>query len=484
MDEIVEKKIKKLALTKIKLVLFSSIGCFPLFLLTFCLFFVVFFVLGVFDSQAGVGNGGTCVNLPTVDSICKSITVAGHGTMSVDEYVAGVISHEVGGFNDDETFKFFAVAARSYGLAGAKKDSNGNCVISDTSTGFQTFDTNYSDQMLEAAEATSGVILVKDGSVYRSEYDAFCWTKEENGYYYVCQGNGSEDFKVPSSWAHAHVYNSYLNSHNNHHGRGASQFGVYYLATEQNWDYKRMLDYFYGDEGASLASTNSSSSICDHNTTNNGNLQTLSAYNLDHAGLKVLNRTLTESEQRDLNSYIESEVDKAGYGTGEAVAAAGQALVYWLENKGFYLLYYWGGGQGYGDANGVFVGANPNWGSTKFGDDSDTSGIHRIYYGMDCSGFTSWAVRNGCNASSGSRQAASWMPFGSGISLEDAKPGDMLASPTHVQLVVKNNGDGSVIVAEETGGSTSGLVFTQVTKTSSKVVDMSNWYKNNCAKSR
>lgn len=204
-------------------------------------------------------------------------------------------------------------------------------------------------------------------------------------------------------------------------------------------------------------------------------LQELSSYNLKGNGLTVLNRTLTSTELTELNSYINQEVDKAKYGTGAGVAAAGQSLTYWLEKKGYYLQYRWGGGHGNN-----FIGANPGWGSTAYGCDSKG----RCYNGMDCSGFVSWAIRTACNPSFGSRSTSS-MNMGSAIPISQAKPGDlMLYAGSHVRLVIKNNGDGTVIVAEESGGN-SGLVFNKLGEQKNySFIDMSSYYSNNCKTSR
>ena len=207
------------------------------------------------------------------------------------------------------------------------------------------------------------------------------------------------------------------------------------------------------------------------------NLTTLEKYNTGHANLNVLSRTLTAGEQTELNQYLKQEIEKAGRGTGDGVAAAGQSLIYWLEQKGYYLQYYWGGGHGgYGDNNSTFTGANPNWGSTRFGGDEHYPNV-RKYFGFDCSGFVSWATRTACKKSFGSLVANDWLKLGKATTLKNAKPGDVIAWSTHIQLIVKNNNDGSVIVAESSGSPTNGLVFTKITGTAYTVVDMSNYYK-------
>ena len=138
----------------------------------------------------------------------------------------------------------------------------------------------------------------------------------------------------------------------------------------------------------------------------------------------------------------------------------------------------------YADNYGNFIGANPNWGSTAFGTDWN-SGSPRYYWGMDCSGYVSWAIRTACKPQINYLAGDFSVYSGKFISLADAKPGDLLDNDEHVQLIVKNNGDGSVIVTEETGGSISGLIFDYVDDASGyNVVDMSNWYSSNCQSSR
>ena len=214
-------------------------------------------------------------------------------------------------------------------------------------------------------------------------------------------------------------------------------------------------------------------------TGSNGNLSALTNYNLNHNGLNVLDRTLSNSEIQELNNYIDKEIKKAGYGTGAGVAAAGQSLIYWLESKGYFLQYYWGGGHpDYGDGNASFTFANPNWGSTRFGHDDHYSS--RIYWGMDCSGFVSWATRTACKGNSFDSYSGEWRSRDTNISLSEAKPGDIMDKEGHVRLIIKNNGDGSIIAAEESG-SNNGLVFTTYSSAGGyAIVSMEKWYSENC----
>ena len=429
------------------------------------------------SDYSGYTTDKVCANIPSVRNICTSITPSGYATVSVDEYVAGVIKAEIGSYVDPNfnTYKSLAVAARSYALAGATKNSDGSCTVP-VGPSFQAYSNTPNEDMLKAAKDTSGIILTVNNNVYSAQYDALCIDSSDSTNYYLCQGGkGEEHMILPKDWIvkkTGQAYIDYISQYT--HGHGLSQNGAWYLALERNWDYTKILDYFYGDEGAALASTTGTATKCTDGSS--GSFQPLEEYNLRHAGLSVLNRSLNESELNDLNKYISDEINKAGFGTGAGVAAAGQALTYWLEQKGYYLQYRWGGKYSY-------VGASPDWGSTKYGTDYNNASNPRPYYGMDCTGFTSWAITNACKPS-GRFSYSSWYNELSGaknISLSEAKPGDVLENDVHIQLVVKNNGDGSVIVAEETGGSTSGLVFTHITSLGDYVVtDMSGYYKNNC----
>ena len=200
-----------------------------------------------------------------------------------------------------------------------------------------------------------------------------------------------------------------------------------------------------------------------------GNFSPLSSYNLKHHGLKVLSKTLSSTERSDITNFVNSQV-KSVYGTGAGVAMAGQSLTHALAQKGYYLGYCWGGDR-------VSVGVGKSWGQ-KSSSCSSPSKFHR-YYGMDCSGFVSWSIRNGCNSKFSSSTASGFRNYGSGISLKDAKPGDLMASSGHVRLIIKNNGK-SIIVAEESG-SADGLIFNKYNSAGNyKIVSMSNWYKKHC----
>ena len=487
-----QQKLKKMLIKKL---IVSSIGLLPIFIMIFVVLMSTIILVVIFNNDKESDNNNNCVTIQTANSVCNSISVKGYGTMSVDDYVAGVVQNEFGGA-PDETLKAQAIAARSYGLAGATKSGNGNCSIGDTSEGFQTFNPNPSDRVKEAVKATSGMVLVDgSGNIARSEYSSNSLPAAYDSYGDTITMS-ERDLKIPRSWFSQYktCSDAKLNTATSKkdafgrvvygcgHGRGMGQIAAKYLDTEKKYTYDKIIDFFYGKDSVykwSLASSGGVSNTC---SGGNGALPELTSYNVKHNGLNVLSRTLNNSEISDLNSYIDNQIKKAGYGTGAGVAAAGQSLVYWLEQKGFYLQYYWGGGHGDGDGNGSFTFANPNWGSSAFGPDhSPRSGrSHGSYLGMDCSGFVSWSTRTACQAGFGDVSGA-WLSRGNHISLKDAQPGDVLdgGEGTHVQLVIKNNGDGSVVIAEESG-SNGGLVFNLISSTSYTVVSMNDWYSKNC----
>ena len=220
------------------------------------------------------------------------------------------------------------------------------------------------------------------------------------------------------------------------------------------------------------------------NASGNGTLVDLKSYPEGHKGLKMLTSSLSSSQITQLNNYIKSSVDKSGYGTGAGVAAAGQSLIYGMRQFGYYLPYYWGGGHGDGASR---IGVSSYLG-TSGRSCSDRSGICYHHHSFDCSGFVSWSIKNGCKSSFSAEAARTFnsSKYGKVIPVKEAKPGDIMATSGHVILVVKNNGDGTVITAHSTGSGDEGnIVFVKRNGSDRHAArDMSNWYKKNCDKKR
>lgn len=166
------------------------------------------------------------------------------GVYQFEDYVAGVVAAEVGGFNDDEVYKAFAVAARSY-LLTHTNENNGTCSI-ENSTNFQVFRPTTNQKIIDAVTATAGEILYQDGNVVSTQYDAFCWSSKDDNYYTLKQNNQ----RIPVDWVEQNVSSIYKNyvcntGTNKGHGNGMSQYGAYYLASVQGYTYDKMLTYYY-----------------------------------------------------------------------------------------------------------------------------------------------------------------------------------------------------------------------------------------------
>lgn len=244
-------------------------------------------------------------------SVCDTITVDGverdNSTVNgvivdFEEYVAGVIKHEMafsanseynGKYN--EAIKALAIAARTY----AYRVTDGCQKPISNSTGQQTYyDIDKNDErdkrIVELVNETSGILL-KDttGDLIVTQYDSFCFTNKDNErkIYHLYQGNidipfswtekmniegmGTTEYKTrdgkihTSGWVRLNcpcnnsqhgnnvdIYNKECSIINNGvieyldggHGNGMSQYGALYLNEEEGLTYDQILKKFYGDD--------------------------------------------------------------------------------------------------------------------------------------------------------------------------------------------------------------------------------------------
>lgn len=193
------------------------------------------------------------------------------GAYTLDQYVEGVIMDEVGVFyhyRDDfdysdaellEMWKAMAIAIRSYTL----QRTNGGTKTIRNSSADQNFTSAYLNSQTaqatlarRAVRETSGQVLLVNGKYFSAEYDAFYKKTSggdnsvggfncENGFCsvtYLKKGSNSSKtyhtVSVPESWR---------NKLAGGHGRGLSQYGALYMAS-QGSSYNSILDFFYADE--------------------------------------------------------------------------------------------------------------------------------------------------------------------------------------------------------------------------------------------
>lgn len=402
---------------------------------------------------------------------CDYVTVTDSeydGTYPYEEYIAGVITAEVGMFNNDTVNKVFSVAARNFFYNNQK-----DCTIAGNATK-QAYKTP-SAAALSAANATAGLMMITNGQIKTAQYDAFAYESEDDNYYYIKQQNQA----IPKSWANSKsaLINSLSFYKTHKHGNGMSQWGAYYLA-EQGKNFDSILKYYYGDitlAKAASAVTYSKNMVATVTPASRILHEPLSA-------LLARNGTSVES----VNNAIYKAVNEAGYGTGNGVAAAAYALITIMDqNYGVRLPYAHGGHAVYGNSPATQpytapLGADGAWGTPG---SYTYNGNTLNYYGIDCNGFMQWAMYNGgmpykhvytdaasmvrdygvtsCNASNGGCEGV---------------PGDLLVNGGHVMMIVGVTPD-KYYIAHSSSPSNGMLVMVSGKKVSGyQLVKMSSYY--------
>ena len=442
-DEILNKGGAAIGKLRKKIMISFILFLTPLFLMTFVLFITVFYILGFITSDGSSSNNS---------NIC-----------------AGVADGEVSALYDSSfTKEQFVSIVNSYTVPNGSHNSHSyswgyETFFKPNASNFYDICTKYgmdprfifSIGIHESAYGTSNIALKKGNFFGWAAYDSSPYDSAKSfqdmseGIETVAKGL-STGYVIESGSQYKAIKNRGLDP------RTVQGIGSSY-ASDNEWA-NSVVKYMQKIFGLTTTT-----SAC------NGNFQALEKYNYNHEGLKVLSSPLSSTQVKALDQYIVSEVDKAGYGTGAGVAAAGQALVYGLEQYGVYLDYKYG-------ARNHTVGVDPYWHGKRT---------------MDCSSFVTWAIKNGCNPSFQARTTAigsfNSSTFGKHIPISEAKPGDIMITNAkgHIRLVIKNNGDGTVIVAEEAGGK--GLIFAKRDANERRgyhFQDMSEYYSKNCKTSR
>ena len=236
------------------------------------------------DTGKGSGEFASC---NVINTSCPGITITGDyaGTYPLEEYIAGVITHEVGSGWPEEALKAQAIAARTYAL-----NYTNNCTKSiPNGTGAQTFEPATDSNIINAANETAGMVLTYDNQIFSSEYGSW-WGNNAGtscGSYQNCQ-NGQcsiELYKAPNreSWTFTMPQNYFAwgnvtdNIQMNDggvqalggHCRGMTQFGAKYLALGQNYSYDKILESFYSD-GVQISTFGKNKNVCPINTSSQG----------------------------------------------------------------------------------------------------------------------------------------------------------------------------------------------------------------------
>ena len=400
-------------------------------------------------------------------------SVTGTKTYSLEDYIAGVVAAEVGGFNNLEVYKTIAVAARTYLL----NNDDGECTIesSDRKQVFRDITGNKNSLIYKAVRETEGQVILSGTDLAYVEYDAFCSIAVDKDYYTIKQ----QEQKIPRSWVDRQsgiISEWKQGTCAGNHGRGISQYGAYYLASQEDYDYDDIISYYLSDENDGIAISGggieSIAGLLIKDTSDSDELSESLTTVLSHNGSSI----------GAINSYIRNNVRENGAGTREGVVTAAVSLINYLDNIGYHIPYYWGG---------VYqqIGVNPNFGSRTVTTTS-RSGNSYSYVGLDCSGFVSWAIKNG-GYNFGRHTTSS---FDSSFSKDSCsvnssscvgEPGDLINSAScHVQLIVAVDEDNGVYYVAESAGDTGVVIRKQSMHSSNcgnavtKILHMDSYYEN------
>lgn len=415
-------------------------------------------------------------------------------TLTLDEYAAGVVYHEVGGFSDSmETLKAFAIAARTDALVLMTQSSYKNKGYIENNNMLAYKKASENSKYMKAAEETKGVVLVskKGKTKFDSSdwlfFDAIsfkssCGGKETDTSFILCQ----KKVEIPISWLKKRASIDHLRYQSKHqsHGKGMSQWGAYYLAKEKKYTAKQLLNLFYDkNEIISLyektTPTNNTNPIDEK--TPNGECTALNNLASTAKSSKQAYKPLGDiingkgSSVSKFNDNLLNAVTNVGSGTRCGVVTA---AIYTIRNLsgsyGIRIPYQWGGYK----IN--TYGINKNWGKYSYHYKSNGSKWYN-YLGLDCGTFVYWAFRSGGVDVGGTQ----FKYKGKAVDIKSGKPGDVLHSSKagHVMLILKYNKSKNAYWVAEAANSNDDtrIRLAKVSNLSSsgyKVRDMSSYYNS------
>lgn len=485
LDETINATIK---MAKKKKTLFLLSIILPLVGILLLILITVFIVLDI----SGGGSGSSLISSGYYSPRCDEVTVlfyskigdewtnTGTGTYSLDDYVAGVVYAEVRGLKNIEVYKTFAIAARTF----LEIHADNTCTIEGSSRKQAFIDVNIhapehheeeaAELIYQAVEETKNEVIMQNNELYGVMYDAFCWIEKDADYYTINQKNQ----KIAVEWVNSHsgIIPEWKESKcNKNHGQGISQYGAWYLADTQGYDYKDIIEYYLGDDEVTLSSKSFMTSIAG-----------LDVKETKNATNKIQEKLSNFLEQRgssieQYEEFIKSNVIETGAGTREGVVTAAVSLINYLyDNFDAKLPYYWGGKYseiGISNSFGEYIPSKVSRG-----------GNVNYYKSFDCSGFVQWAIINGGFNNPVNGGTASFNDkFSSNSCMERdsdciGQPGDLInLANGHIMLIVATDVEsGKYMVAESTGA---GVIMQLRTMheigQNYKVLFMDDYYQNN-----
>lgn len=473
----------------------------PIKMLTVIVIFVPFIILLLFVTVFGDFDGGSASSnfqgLSGHDyypGACNKVKVNGK-IITIEEYAAGVVINEVGGFTE-ETLKTFAIAARTFLMQTANKvGSESDCYynVTDTSDRYQVYrEREVPENIKKAVEDTRGLVITLNGKP-RANYDASCvYTAAQaksrtpnetfdDNYVYIRYGGWSIggdnyqkiDKEKAKSIGSLNYYISKAESGNScggNHGGGLSQNGAGYLEAYEGYNYEKIINYYYQNK-EKVVSIYKGTNKTGNGYSGNYPIEPDNELYTNNEFLikKSLSEMLSEngSSIEEFNKYLKSEIKKAGVGTREGSVAAAMTLIGSLAEQGYKINYQWGGiHTNLGIISNIGTPASTDACTGSYaaqGYNSEKCLNNYRWVGFDCGGFVTWAIYNGMQGTTtpGGTPVERYKIFNSPetkLKSDKAvcKIGGVLQSKGHIVLVVgHDDANKQYIVAEATGSKVS-----------------------------
>ncbi|SFE84438.1 SpoIID/LytB domain protein/Por secretion system C-terminal sorting domain-containing protein [Chitinophaga sp. CF118] len=188
------------------------------------------------DKDAESAVSLAAISVPTsirVGTSCSCTTCSSVKVMSLEAYVQSGLDNEWISSWKAASLRAGAVAYRSYGAYYVKHPVKSNFDIASTTCN-QAWGSETATSTINAAKATAGVVLIKSGAIFRSEYSA-----ENNN---AGCGNGYSGTGTSSGWpciSDARCAGKAKNGH----GRGMCQWGSSYWASDKTYTW--ILNHYY-----------------------------------------------------------------------------------------------------------------------------------------------------------------------------------------------------------------------------------------------
>ena len=186
------------------------------------------------------------------------------------------------------------------------------------------------------------------------------------------------------------------------------------------------------------------------------------------------------------NNYIKQKVKEAGMSTREGVVAAALATIYYLyDNYNTKLPYYWGG------ESDMTYGISSSVGKYSPSVPSESGTVYN-YISFDCSGFTSWLVKNGgynftrVNVTGFDNIATSKNMCDITSQSCVGKPGDFVSyKKSHIKMIVKVDTSKNIYYTAE--ATTSGVIVStmgmhQAGNKKTSILKFDDFYNNSANK--